>query len=182
MAKSAVINIVGIDALVKNMNVFVKAVPKATAFALNGSTKKAQTASLRNVRQEWKGLKASSLALYARHNRATVNKLQVEFTFKSGSIPLFEFGARQIGMGVSYKLKGGRKKIKSAFINKSKSGKGEHVLLRTGKERYPLRPLIAVTPTHMFLETKSDDVYIDTFLDHFDNNYRNRLNYILAKG
>lgn len=179
---SITLNIAHIDDVIRSMDKFSKSIPKATSFALNGSTGVAQTRSLKNVRDEWKGIKANSLKLYAIHRKATVNNLSTEFTFKSKAIPLYEFSAKQITSGVSYKLKGGRKKIKSAFIkNSTKGRRKEHVLIRTGNERYPLRPMITVTPTHMFIQTKSQDVYIDTFLDHFGKNYRKRLDYLLSK-
>lgn len=129
---------------------------KATYRAINHTTAKAATAASVGIRSEW-NLKASYVKDAVAISKATTNKQEASYRFRSRSISLINFRARQIKKGVSYKLKkrGGTKKIKGAFITTTKGGyKG--VFIRKGKSRLPLAVFKSVTPTTMFKQYGED--------------------------
>ena len=72
---------------------------------------------------------------------------------KSSRIPLKEFGARQTKKGVSYKIskKGKRETITSGFVSNKL---GDHVFVRVGKSRLPLRKPMGPSPWGVFVRQK----------------------------
>ena len=180
------IKVIGGKKLHEDLSKFSVHSDDAARLAMNRVTASARTAALVNTRKYW-NIRARDLKGHTSIKRATKADLAVEFTVKSGGVPLKEFvtpaylrldmEARQQRKGVSYKVKKDEraKTFKGAFMNKSKARHNEYVLKREGKDRYPLIPLTVVTPTYMFENTKSDEVFIDKFLDMFDARFAHEL-------
>ncbi|WP_028536640.1 phage tail protein [Paludibacterium yongneupense] len=107
-------------------------VNKAAVRAINKTAMQARTESVRAVRTAGYNIKASAVRNSFKLQRATKNNLTAVLTSTGKPIALIDYGARQVGSGVSVAVKNGRKIINHAFIAKMRSGhKG--VFVRIGK-------------------------------------------------
>ncbi len=151
---------------------------KAMRTTLNESGRFATSQALRNIVKADGGynVKQKDVRKGIDIKKATMANLTYQFRLKTVSIPLMAFGARdrrKRGMGVSFKVKkgGGRGVLPQAFIATSTKGRGDHVLQRKGDERYPLNVFASITPTSMFINTKSDHLWFNRFMQKFDERY-----------
>ena len=109
---------------------------KATMRALNRALDQSATEASRKIREVY-------------------NILEARLEMRGERIGVIEFGARQVGAGVSVKIKraGGRDVIPHAFITTLKSGAlagYRGVAVREGKGRFPIRFLRSISLPQAF--------------------------------
>jgi len=165
------------DDLKKDLVLFYKNINRATSKSINESVRASRTKAIANMRKSWKGIKAKDLKANEKTfvKPATTNNLYSRFILISKPIPLSNFGAVQKIKGVSYKLKSNRRTMKHAFIAK------KQVFVRRTKKNDSIVRRVSITPTSMFLGTKSDEVFLKTFDDKFEKNLRRNLKYYMSK-
>ncbi len=130
--------------LIASLDSFVANQTKAVARALNKTAEQARTEASRAVRDEGYGIKASAIKKSFSIQRATANTLLVTLRATGAPIALINYGAKQIGSGVSVNVKTGRKVLKHAFVAKMKSGH-TGVFVRAGgrgSKRLPIKELL----------------------------------------
>jgi hypothetical protein len=93
----------------------------AVARAINHTIAKAKTGASRDIRGEYK-VKAKDLSGKLAISKATRVSQTGMIRVSAKPLPIVSFGARQTRKGVSVKITGKRKVIKSAFIATMKSG------------------------------------------------------------
>ena len=182
------IDVDGIEEAIERFKKSPKIHAKAMARTMNDAGRAASTAASKNVRGTW-NLKAGyrnklgngsvGLKDLVRIKRANMRNLSYTYRLDSRSVPLTYFNARKINYGVSYKLKktGARGKVKSGFIIHSKRRNRDYAVVRKSPKPQPLRILASITPTTMFVNTKSDDVWFKSFVAAFRKNYIRNVRY-----
>jgi hypothetical protein len=124
--------------------------------ALNRTTEQARTDMSREIRAEF-NMPATKVREKLRIRKATMHggalRLQAELISqtkdgRTRSLNLINFQARQVGKGVSVKVKrsGARKVISGAFVG----NKGRTVFTRVGKPRLPIKPVQTIDVPQMF--------------------------------
>lgn len=135
---------------------------KALSLSMNKAHGVAQTASLLVARKRW-NIKTGVYKKLAYVKKANVGNARLEFGIISKPINLMHFGAKPLSSGgISYKIEKKSKKMRKAFIGGSGQG---FVLKRKTKERYPLMPHFAITPSWMFHQAKGEEEYKRVFFE-----------------
>jgi len=160
-----------LDAVITNFEKYIKMNARVTRTALNKASKTAKVQSLRQARDEWKGLsvadfkKINELALATNQNPETV------FTIASNPINLQHFTTKkQAKSGATYKLKDKQKTLKGSFQAKG------FVFKRQTKARDSIIPYFSITPTAMFAKSDSVSTYIDIATKDFEAEYLRTIN------
>ena len=178
----------GLEEAVSKIKKYPELQPYIIRSSLNEAGRAGWTAASKKIRTVWnvkagyrsKKVKgATGLKDVVHPKRATLTNLEYQLRVEGQTIPLLFFDAKDLKAsrgGVSYKLKkkGGRGRVRSAFI--AKSTKGFHagtryVLTRKTKDRYPLRPLTAISVPSMMKDTGACKTYIRATLKAFKKNY-----------
>ena len=126
----------GLQELLKGLSNAAKNIPRELYTVLNKAGSKTKIAMAREVGQEItakaKSIKEQIKIHKDRHNMAVTVSL-----YKSGRIPLRDFGAKNTKKGVTAKISktAGKKIYPNSFII---TKFGNHVFNRVGKERFPL--------------------------------------------
>lgn len=126
---------------------------RAAASTLNKVAAQAKTQMVREITSEF-NLTAKKVREKLAIRRASFKgglfgmEAELFSSAKKRSINLINFSARQVGKGVSVKIKKGgpRKLVRSAFIGNS----GRTVFKRRGKERLPIDPVQTIDVPMMF--------------------------------
>lgn len=105
---------------------------KAIMRAVNKAAATAKTAASREIRAQGYNIKASAISKSMHIRRATRHDLEAVIEVTGKPIPLINYGARQVGRGVSVQVKNGRKIIPHAFIATTPNGH-RGVFIRVGK-------------------------------------------------
>lgn len=154
---------------------------KATASALNKTVALAKTAMSREIRAEFV-LPASKVnqALRINRARATGGLVQLQASLESPakrgrSLNLANFAARQTRKGVSFKIRrdGGRKTIPGSFLINN----GRTVMIRTGKDRLPIKALQTIDVAQMFNTRRINSKVVGTILERFPGIFANEARY-----
>jgi hypothetical protein len=126
------------DAIKKQINI----AEKAKVMAINKAIKSTRTAISKFIRAKYK-IKKSDLDKFLRIIAASYANPKGKLEITDKPIPLIKFNAKQTSKGVtySYYVGGGRKHIKSAFIQTIKKTNYTGVFKRKGKEKYPIEHL-----------------------------------------
>lgn len=148
----------------------------AMARAINHTTAKAITAGNKGITRVW-NIKTKDIKGYEVFKRANKNNTTAILTFKSRSLSLIHFQARQLKRGASFKIKksGGRTTLRHSFIATTRGGY-VGVFKRKGKKSLPIETFKSITPTTMF---KKDGV--DDFNNVIDEDLKARLAHELAR-
>lgn len=191
-----VLNVTGIDDLIKDMNAYVKYNATASRQALNDTGRKARTAALKLTREDW-NIKAADLKKNSKMKLAKNSDLTLTFEMKSAPIPLKVFAKdyvtsltptgkrRKGGAGVKYKLKkkqrgyrtlGGNSFIKASKFN---GGRDEVFTRRRSPQGAPITAQYAITPTSMF-DQQGAEKFVDVFMESFADRYVGRLRHLGA--
>lgn len=125
---------------------------KATVSAVNKTIDQARTQMIREITSEY-AVKAGYVRERLRIGRASFRQgaFNIEASLSGTgkrSANVIAFGARQVGRGVSVKIKkvGGRKIITGAFIG----NKGRTVFKRVGAARLPIKAVSTIDVPQMF--------------------------------
>jgi hypothetical protein len=105
---------------------------KAIMRAVNKTADAAKTATSREIRAQGYNIKAAAISKSLHIRRATRHDLEAVIEVTGKPIPLINYGARQVGRGVSVQVKNGRKIIPGAFIATMPNGH-RGVFVRVGK-------------------------------------------------
>jgi len=105
---------------------------KAIMRAVNKTAAAAKTATSREIRAQGYNIKAAAISKSLHIRRATRNNLEAVIEVAGKPIPLINYGARQVGKGVSVQVKNGRKIIPGAFIVTMPNGH-RGVFVRVGR-------------------------------------------------
>jgi len=132
-----------------------KQLPLATTRAINKTAKQAHTVAVKetakDIRLPQKDVRAKFKLL-----KATRRHRVARIIATGKRVPLTRFNAKQLKQlkrgGVTYKGKGGRKKIPGAFIARMPSGH-VGVFTRQSKKRLPIYEKFGPSIPHVFLET-----------------------------
>ncbi len=129
----------------RSLRSFGQRAPRIASAALNRTAK--------GVASEWKkavaddiGIKQSAVAKQMKVRKSKATTLQASVSVKDRRIPLIELGARGRepsrgkGRGVTYKIRGRRRRRGDAFIATMRSGH-RGVFKRTSKRRLPITEL-----------------------------------------
>jgi hypothetical protein len=159
---------------------------KATASALNKVVAQAKTAMSREIRAEFV-LPAKTVgdSLRISRARASGGRYSLEATLSSVSqrgkrgLNLIHFNARQMGNGVSFKIRknGPRKTIRGAFI----ANKGRTVFIREGKKRLPIKALSTVDLQGMFNTKRINARVVSMIEAKFPTIFANEARYLTQK-
>lgn len=95
---------------------------KVMVRAINKMADQVKVAASRAVRDAGYKLAAADIKRQIKINYANRSRLRAEIVARGRPIPLYQYGARQVGSGVSVSVKSGRKVIQGAFIAKMPSG------------------------------------------------------------
>lgn len=138
----------------KQVDQFLRLAPKKTSIAVLRSIKRggqaAKTEAARTVSKDM-GLPVSVVRKMLSFKPPNAETLTAIIRASLRRIPLIKFGAKQAKAGVSYKAKGGRKKIKSAFISTMPTGH-VGVFKRAGKGRLPIGERYGPSVGHVMSE------------------------------
>ncbi len=183
-----VINVKGLDEVIKSMDKFVKYNNTATRIAINDTARVARTKSLKATREDW-NIKAKTFKDTSKLKPAKNSDLNAQFTMDSKSLPLKTFAddtytssttptgkKRKGGAGVKYKLskkERGKKTLAKSFLRKSKFNGGRmEVFTRrpspTGNA--DITAQYSITPTSMFNQ-EGYDLFVDEFKERFATRY-----------
>lgn len=144
-------------------NVSKKAIPKATARALNRAIDTVKTQAARDIRQK-RDVKISEIKKAMKVNRASQKPgpyyLKAELTVTGASIPLRHF-AKAGARGVTVRVEPGSKRTRvewrgqKAFINDKWPKSGGNVFVRRTRKRLPIQKLPPVSGFHkVFLQER----------------------------
>jgi len=193
-----VIEIKGLDALIKDFDRFVKVNDVATSRAMNRIGKQSSNISLRSVKADgkWNMAMKPLKALSTPHN-ATQNNLNYTFEMSSTSIQLHKWtGTTYFGthtnsgkkrnasrVGVKFKLKTNKPKttLAKSFMAKSKFGKREDIVFtrRKSPRGANITAQNSITPTSMFKQT-GVDAFVESFKKSFTDRYIHELKNLKA--
>lgn len=95
---------------------------KAVSRALNKLAKEVVSQSAKAIKATGYGLKLRDIKSKIKVRNATPQHRAFTIRIFHKAVPLIEFGARQVGSGVSVNVKNGRKIVKNAFIAKTPNG------------------------------------------------------------
>jgi hypothetical protein len=132
---------------------------KAIARALNSAGDTARIEASRAIRAAYK-LKVATINGAFSFQRASTDNLAVTVQVRGYPLSLAGFSARQTKRGVTVDIKGTRKLIPGAFIQRLKTNKGDEyevVFIRQGRARYPIKALKTVDVPGLFAK---DDVQV----------------------
>ncbi len=144
---------------------------KATASALNKAVAQAKTAMSKEIRQEFV-LPAKRVGKVLRISKASAmgGNFRLEASLfpvnkKGRSLNLANFAARQTRKGVSFKIKrsGGRITIPGSFLINN----GRTVMIRTGKQRLPIKALQTIDIAQMFQTKRINAKVVQVIKDRF---------------
>ena len=179
----------GLEEALAKIRKYPEIQPYVIKSTLNEAGRAGWTAASKKIRSVWnvkagyrsrKTKGATGLKDVVHPKAATLTNPEYQLWVEGQTIPLIFFDAKDLRAsrgGVSYKLKkeeGGRGRIRSGFIAKSTRPfhRGtRYVLVRKTRERYPLRPLTAISVPSMMKDTGADKVYIEAALKAFKKNY-----------
>ena len=151
---------------------------KVLVRAINKTATPVKRVALRSMAKDLR-LTQKSVAKSVKLDRATWRLKRATITVTGRRIPIIDFGARQVKKGVTYKGRGGgRKLIPGAYIATMES-KG--VFKRIGRERGPNRELLGPSPQYVFVRhhiRKAMDAKAST---EWDKHIRHELKYFLSK-
>lgn len=105
---------------------------KAIARAVNKTAAAAKTEASREIRAQGYNIKAAAISKSLTITRANNRTLEAVIVVSGRAIPLINYGARQVGKGVSVQVKNGRQIIPHAFIATAKNGH-RGVFVRVGR-------------------------------------------------
>ncbi len=163
---------------VKTMDAFPKRTHKGTMRALNRAGDSGRSMMGSSIAKDM-GLKVKDAKAAVRIVPATMDRLEVKLLASKKRLPLYTFGARQTGRGVSYNMGRGRQVIPHAFIARMPTGH-VGVFARTGKfgrrgnpnlEKIAEKPGISVG--HVF------DKFRDPVVAHMRETFTERLTHEL---
>lgn len=122
---------------------------KATIRALNRALDQTATATSREIRKEYKVTHRAVLRAIKKQ-RAFKGRYYAAIEMSGRKIPLIEFGARwtpatPVGASVQVKVKGGRKRVRGAFIGQHGATGTRQVFRRVGRERLPIMALRSIS-------------------------------------
>lgn len=142
----------------KQVDQFLDLAPKKTSVAILRSVKRgtqaARTQAARLVSKDM-GLRVSDARKAIEMTPPNAKTVAGTLRASLSRIPLIKFGAkgprpsRGKGRGVSYRSKGGRKTLRSAFLARMKTGH-EGVFKRAGRKRLPIRELFGPSIGRVF--------------------------------
>lgn len=174
---------------------------KATVSALNRTATTVRAAAVREIRQEYPGLKAGAIREKLKILRANRGRLMSTVTLRGSRIALIEFSPRQTKKGVSVRIKGQRKLIPHAFITTMKSGlksvfvraqnskpynpvfrHGKGSRLRSSGPDLPIAELMSLSLPRAFVNRKVQGVLKRLARETFIKNYRAELAFRSARG
>lgn len=95
---------------------------KAVSRALNKLLKEIIALASREIRAAGYGMKLRDIKDRFRTTNATPQRRRIVVRCYHKAVPLIEFSARQVGAGVSVKVKNGRKVVQGAFIATTPNG------------------------------------------------------------
>ena len=179
------ITIDGLDKVVGNFELFVKENRRATKNAMNEIVRKARTATLRERKKDWAGLRLKDFK--SKTKPATLKDLESIFSLESKPIPLMKFtrgdayrgsltetGKKRSAskVGVKYKLKRKTRTLGKSFIMPSKfNGKRLEVFThRKSPQGADITAQYSITPTSMYGD-KGIDAFIEIFKREFPERY-----------
>lgn len=184
--------ITGVDQVVGNFDLFVKKNSQVLAQSINQIVLKASTASTKEAKAEWKGLRVKDFkdpkVLHIR--KATTANLESIWTLKTKPIPLSKFSTKyktartgtgrktRGGAGVTYKLKSNRRQLgNSSFLKKSKfnNGRVEVFTRRKSPNGASITAHSAITQSSMFKQVDGFEIFKDVFFKQFPQRYKNKL-------
>jgi hypothetical protein len=125
---------------------------RAIARALNRAADGVQTDASREIRGIYK-LKKATVDKAFSVKRATPDNHVAVVTVRGRPLSLAGFGARQTKKGVTVNVKGTRKLIPGAFIQRLKDARGDEyevVFIRQGASRYPIKALKTIDVPGVF--------------------------------
>jgi hypothetical protein len=161
-----------------------QAVTRALVRALNRSILAGNTLMARLIAADT-GLKQSDVKAAMRKADATISRPSAAIFASLKRIPLIKFGARGPepsrgkGGGVSYRLKGGRGRIREAFIATMRSGHRGVFVRVPGARRLPIDEKFGPSIGHVFGKHRPQG--IQKVLDVFDKNMAHELNFAKSK-
>ena len=174
----------GIDAISKDFHKFAMIYPTAVRNSMNTALSAGMTASLARdggMRQEWVGITARDLKRHTYTRKATVSKHHAQFVVTSNPIDLYMFGAKQNTRGVSYKLKNKRRTMRKSWITPSKFGRRENqVFVRQASNDDRVTRRASITPTSMFLEADSGEVFEKYYKGVFRRRWNDQLKFLMS--
>jgi hypothetical protein len=157
-------------------------VPAAASRAINKTLANVKTESSKRIRDE-RALSASvvkgTLTIY----KANKAYLYGSLIASGRPIPLREYQARQTNKGVTVKVSpGGRKLIVQAGNHAFQVGRyGDHVYIRTGKSRLPIKKLYGPSIPATFLKQKIIDAMDRVAGDNWPKRFAEELRYELSR-
>lgn len=125
---------------------------RAIARALNRAAEGVRTDASREIRGTYRVKKATVDKAFSTQ-RATAESLVAIVTVRGRPLSLAGFGARQTRKGVTVNVKGTRKLIPGAFIQRLKDARGDEyevVFKREGRARYPIKALKTIDVPGVF--------------------------------
>lgn len=166
-------------------------VRKATYRALNRALDKAATETSRQIRKIY-NVRDRAVKRAMKKRRAHAKSLFARLTIEGARIGLIEFSARQTKPGVTVQIRkdGGRKLVKSAFINTRRwrswqdGAEQSHrgVFRRVGKERYPIRYLRSVSIPQQFANKAVLEAIQSIAVMTFEKNFEQQMGYLHLSG
>ena len=155
-----------LDKIVTDFDKYVNLNARVSRTALNLASRKAKKDSLALTRGEWDGLKVKDFKGINDLKPAKNNDLTTIFSIDSRPINLAHFHHKEIKSGVSYRLKGSRKKLKPHSFK----AKG-FIFRRMSTDRDDITPYFSITPTSMFEASDGVEKYIEVATTKFESEY-----------
>lgn len=153
-------------------------VSRAMVRALNRAGTSGRAEMARRVAKDM-GVRVSDAKEAVLLESATATRLAVRLKASKKRRPLFDFHARQVASGVSFRGEGGKRStVTSAFIASVRAGSsGTHqgVFKRKGKKRLPIYELFGVSIGHVF--ERHRPAVADQMVDVFDKNLTSELKF-----
>ncbi len=165
----------------KNAQKIIPAMRRGIASALNKIMKKAFTESSKQVRKVY-NIKARDLKHATKFNKAHVNKASSSFSVEGSRLKLLFFGADdQNPRGVTVRIKktSGRKRLRSAFVERMPSGH-TNVFMRKGPERLPIKSLTTIGTPTMF-DAEGEKAVEKTFNNDFPKTLEREIDFKLSQ-
>ena len=146
----------GLDALANVLSEVPKKLPKQVEIVINNTAKGQVKTIAKKIGAEIVIAQKEIKKFLRLEKKALASEDEISanlFIRGQARIPLKRFKARQIKMGVSYKIskRKGTKKVKSAFGPKIQN-LGKHVFMRESKERVPIRKLYGPSILAVYLK------------------------------